>query len=327
MKKMKKLLAVLLSAMMVMSLTACGGSEGNKEATGEKKTLTIAYQYGMAYAPLQVMMEQKLIEKYAPNVTVDWQVLNSGAAITEGITAGDIDVGAMGVAPAITAITKGVPCKIFSAMSSQPHKIMTNDANINSLSDITADKKVALVNIGSFQHILLAMAADKELGDAHALDNNILAMSHPDGMTALLAGTVDCQLTTSPYVFKEAEEENIHELDSISSVWPDGNSFIVALASTKLHDEDPELYKALTSALSDAIDYLNNNQEEAAAMLCENEGVDQKTMLSWLQDPACGYSTETVGLMQMAEFMARAEFIETAPASYSDLVYDNVKGN
>ncbi len=324
MKKMKKLLAVLLSVMMVMSLTACGGSDEKEE---EKKTLTIAYQYGMAYAPLQVMKEQKLIEKYAPDVTVDWQVLNSGAAITEGITAGDIDVGAMGVAPAITAVTKGVPCKIFSAMSSQPHKIMTNDANIKSLSDISSDKKIALVNIGSFQHILLAMAAEKELGDAHALDNNILAMSHPDGMTALLAGSVDCQLTTSPYVFKEAEEENISELTSISNVWPDGNSFIVALASTKLHDEDPELYKALTSALSDAIDYLNNNKEEAAAMLCENEGVDQKTMLGWLQDPACGYSADTVGLMQMAEFMARAEFIEKAPENYSDLVYDNVKGN
>ena len=63
--------------------------------------------------------------------------------------------------------------------------------------------------IGSIQHILLAMAAKEQLGDAHALDNNIAAMAHPDGMTALLSGSVKCQLTTSPFVFKEAEKEDM----------------------------------------------------------------------------------------------------------------------
>ena len=323
----KKVTALLLATLLFVSLTACGNNNSASTDANGNKTLTIAYQYGMAYAPLQVMMEQKLIEKYYPNVTINWQVLNSGSAITEGIAANSIDIGAMGVAPAITAITRGVPCKIFSAMSSQPHKIMTNNPNINSLSDMTPETKIALVNIGSIQHILLSMAAEKELGDAHALDNNILAMSHPDGMTALLSNSVECQLTTSPYVFKEEAEGNIHSISSISEVWPDGNTFIVALASTKLYDENPELYTAVVNALSDAITYMNENQEDAAAMLCEKEGVDQATMLSWLQDPACGYSTETAGLMQMAEFMASAGFIEEAPAEYSALVYDNVKGN
>lgn len=253
--------------------------------------------------------------------------MNSGSAITEGMASGSIDVGTMGVGPTITAIMKGVPCKIFSAMSSQPHQILTTNPEINSLSDITPETKIALVNIGSIQHILLAMAAEKELGDARALDQNILAMSHPDGMTALLSGSVECQLTTSPYVFKAGADEKVHTLSSISEVWPDGNSFVLALASNKLHDENPELYKAVTEALAEAIDYMNEHQEEAAAMLCENEGVDAATMLSWLQDPACGYSTETVGIMQMAEFMQRAGFIEKAPEDYSELVFENVKGN
>ena len=326
-KFVKKVVAVLLMMTLCISMTACGKSKQYSEKAQGKAEITIAYQYGMAYAPLQILKEQKLIEKYYPDVTVNWQVLNSGSAITEGIAANSVDIGAMGVAPAITAIMRGVPCKIFSAMSSQPHKILSNNPAINNLSDITPETKIALVNIGSIQHILLAMAAEKELGDARALDNNILAMSHPDGMTALLAGSVECQLTTSPYVFKAEAEGSIHSLSSISEVWPEGNSFIVALASQKLHDENPELYKAVTDALAEAIDYMNENQEDVAALLCENEGVDQATMLSWLQDSACGYSTETVGVMQMAEFMESAGFIEKAPESYSDLVYENVKGN
>ncbi len=185
-----------------------------------------------------------------------------------------------------------------------------------------------MVNIGSFQHILLAMAAKEQLGDAHALDNNIVAMAHPDGMNALIAGSVECQLTTSPYVFKEAEEEGISEVEALESVWPSGNSFIVGVASTSLQEENPELYDAVVQAMEDAIAYLNENKEEAAEMLCENEGVDAATMLKWLNDKDCVYTTETKGVMDFANFMAENGFLENdGPKALSDLVFDNVKGN
>ena len=317
---MKKKICIVMMVLLIVIMAGCGKADDNSK-------LTIAYQYGMAYAPLQVMKEQGLIEKYYPDVEIDWQVLNSGSAITEGMIANSIDVGAMGLAPAITAISKGVPSKIFSAMSSQPHKIMCNNPDIQSISDISAQDKIALVNIGSFQHILLSMAAEKELGDPHALDNNIVAMSHPDGMTALVSGSVACQLTTSPYVFKEAEYENVFALSSISDVWPEGNTFIVALATTELHEKNPELYNAVVNAHADAIKYINENPVDVANMLCEKEGVDYETMLSWLEDPACGYAPDTVGVMEMAEFMERVGFVENAPDNYSDYVYENVKGN
>ncbi|WP_269476881.1 ABC transporter substrate-binding protein [Hominibacterium faecale] len=323
MKHRKKLIAIILTLILTVSLAACGGDSDS----GAKNKLTIAHQYGMAYAPLQVMKEQKLIEKYYDGVEIEWSVLNSGSAITEGFAGGSIDVGAMGVGPAITGITSGVPYKICSNMSAQPHKIMTNNPKIKSLKDIK-DEKIALVNMGSFQHIVLAMAAKEQLGDAHALDNNIVAMSHPDGMSALLSGSVDCQLTTSPYVFKEAAETGISEVEALESVWPSGNSFIVAVASTSLQEENPELYDAVVKAFDDAIEFLNSNTKEAAEMLCEAEDVDAATMEKWLKDKDCVYSTETKGLMDFANFMSDNGFLENdGPKDISDLVFDNVKGN
>lgn len=324
MKHVKKLIAVALVLIMALcSLTACGSSTSSDEA----QNLTIAHQYGMAYAPLEVMKQQQLIEKnYDGEVTVEWSTLNSGSAINEGFASGDIDVGAMGLGPAITAVTSGIPAKICSNMSAQPHKIMTNNPDIKTLEDV-GNKQIALVNIGSFQHILLAMAAEEQLGDAHALDNNIVAMSHPDGMSALTSGSVELQLTTSPYTFKE-EAEGMTEVEALESVWPEGNSFIVALASTDLQENNPELYQAVVDALAEAIDWINNNKEEAAEMLCENEGVDAETMLEWLNDPACIYSTETKGVMEFANFMAENDFLENdGPESLSDLAFDNVEGN
>ena len=324
MKKARKIIAASLIAVVAVCFTASGGGDSSESGA---KTLTIAHQYGMAYAPFEVMKEQKLIEKYYDGVEVEWSTLNSGSAINEGFASGDIDVGGMGVAPAITGVTSGVPYKIASNMSAQPHRIMTNDDSIQTLSDIT-DEKIALVNIGSIQHVLLAMAAEEQLGDAHALDNNIVAMAHPDGMSSLLSGSVECHLTTSPYVYKEAAEEGIHEVEALESVWPDGNSFILMMASTDLYENDPELYQAVLSALEEAITWINENKEEAAEMLCEAEDVDAATMLEWLNDPACVYSTETKGVMDMANFMAENDFLENeGPSSMSDLAFDNVVGN
>lgn len=321
--KCKKIIAAVAAAGMIFGLSACGGSSSESGSD----SVTIAYQYGMAYAPFEVMKEQGLVEKYYDGAEVEYSILNSGSSINEGVVSGDVDIGAMGVGPAITGVTSGVPYKIAANVSAQPHKIMTNDENIQSLSDIT-DEKIALVNIGSIQHVLLAMAAEAELGDAHALDNNIVAMSHPDGMSSLLSGSVECQLTTSPYVYKEAAEEGIHEVEGLESVWPDGNSFIVMMASTDLYEKNPELYQAVVSALEEAITWINENKEEAAEMLCEAEDVDAQTMLEWLNDPACVYSTETKGVMDMAEFMSENDFLENeGPSSMSDLAFDNVKGN
>lgn len=317
---MKKLLCMLLvSLLLVASVLPITGS------VAEEK-LSIAYQYGLAYLPLIVMKEQGLIEKNYPGVAVEWQMLNSGSAINEGIITGSIDIGAMGASPAITGIAKGIPYRIFTSMSAQPQVITTNNEKIKSLADITADNKISVVNIGSIQHIFVAMAAKNELGDAHALDNNIVAMSHPDGMAALLAGSVDCQMATSPYVFME-RAAGMFEIDSVAKVWPEGNVFIVGVASQKLKDERPELYNAVVKAMQEAVDYLTNNQEEAAAALCATLEVDKETLLSWMQDPGCVFSTATKGLGQMAQFMVEEDFVEADSLTFADLVYENVQGD
>lgn len=338
MKKMKKMkrVAALVFALMTMvvmcfAFTGCGSEESaDTEGSGNAAQLTIVQQYGMAYAPLKVMEEQGLIEKcYDGDVEVNYQTLNSGASINDAFVAGDVDVGLMGVAPAITgSLNEGIPYKICSGISAQPHRLMTNDANIKTLKNLGESDQIALVNIGSFQHILLAMAAKEQLGDAHALDNNITAMAHPDGMTALLNKSVKCQLTTSPYVFKEAEEDGISEVDVIESVWPEGNSFIVACASEKLYSDNPDLYKAVNDAFAEAIDFINKNPEEAAELLCVDEDVDAETYLGWLQDSACAYSTELTGVSVMAKFMTEEGFLEDVQFNdISDIVYDGVEGN
>lgn len=342
MKKRVRIAAMCMSFMFLIA--GCGKGEETKDAPkeqnqaeqeesaqGEEAVLNIAYQYGLAYAPLGIIQEQGLIEKAYEDatgnkVTVTWNQMSSGADINTGISGGSIDAGFMGVGPAVTGVTKGVGYKIFTNLSGQEHGIMTNDENIKSFDDlIGSSNQIALVNIDSFQHILLAMALENAGHDPHALDSNIVAMAHPDGMTALQSGNVSCHLTSSPYIFKEREDNKLHEIKDVADAWGVEGSFIVGVASEKMHNDNPELYQALCDAVAEAVDFMNNSPEEAAKITCQFDGNTEQEELEYIKKS--NYTVETKGLFELASFMARTEFIENAPGSYEDLVFDNVSGD
>lgn len=322
---MRKVLSVITAAVLVLTcltvLTSCGGGR-----TDDIPELTIAYQGGIGYAPIHIMENKSLIEKnYGSEVKVNFQKLDSGADINTGIIGGTIDIGCMGVAPAITAVANGVPAKIMSNLCSQSHGLMTNDSSIKTLSDI-GDTQIALVNIGSIQHILLAMAAEKELGDAHALDNNIVKMAHAEGYAALESGTYKLHLTSAPFINRERENDKYTEIKAVNEVWPDGNSFLVALASTELAENNPDLFDAVKKSINEAIDFINNDKEGAAEIVATYLGQDAQTTLSDLNDPTSSFFTELKGVGDMADFMFRADFIENE-VNFDDIKFDNVTGN
>ena len=320
--KFRKIIAVVLCTLLCMAAFGCSAGE-SKEA----KKLTIAYQGGIGYAPIHIIEAKELIQKYYDgDVEVEFQQLDSGAAINEVIIGGNIDIGCMGVAVAVAGVANGIPYKVMSNLYSSQNGLMTNDPDIKTLADIESDDLIALINTGSIQHILLAMACEKELGDAHALDNNISPMAHADGMAALESGTVTLHLTASPFLDQERENENYHELTEVAEVWPKGNSFLVAAASTALYEEDPKLYEAVCAALDEAIAFLNEDKDAAAEIEKDVLELDKEKVLEYLNQEGSLFTANVTGAGDMVEFMYRAEFINKE-ISVSDLLYDNCSGN
>lgn len=319
MKRLSRILALALAGCLLAgSLSACGGSK--KEAK-----LNIAYQYGMGYAPMIIVQEQNLISKhYGSEVEINWQVMNSGSAINESVTAGEIDIACMGIAPFITGVSKGIPYKLYSAMSAQPMGLNTTHADKTTLADFTADDKIALVSYGSIQHIMLGMACEAELGDPHALDQNIINMAHPDGMQSLLSDSVAAHLTTAPYYNMELEDETIHEIESVSEAFPKDCTILVAAATEQLFEENRELYDAVAAATKEAMAYIHSNPADVAALLCENEGVTQEVMESYLADPRCNYATLPQGVLEVAAFMERGEFAESVPTTLEEIYFPDL---
>lgn len=326
MKTLKKLVTCILSLSLVLSFAGCGSAENSDSSGNAKKKITIAYQQGIGYAPIHIMEAQKLIEaNYDGEVEVTFQLLASGAAINEGIIGGNIDIGCMGTAPAISGVVAGIPYKCIANLTSQPNGLMTNKDNIRSLADITPEDKIALINTGSIQHIYLAMAAEKVLGDAHALDNNIQPMQHAEGMAALESGTVALHLTSSPFLGQERANENYYEIEDVVNVCPVGNTFLVAMASTKLA-EDTALFEAVQKAFTQASDLINTDKDAVADIEVNYLSMDRETIMGYLTSPDSTYDSKLKGVGTIVDFMYRAGFI-TKELKFDDFKFDSVLGD
>ena len=324
----KKLISILLSITIISTLVGCnsgGNSDNENTNTANKKDkITIAYQYGIQYGPIEIMQHQKMLEEKLPNVEIEYIIQPSGAAINEGVISGDIDVAYMGGAPFLIGYDKGVPYKMYSAISGISMGLITWDENINSLADFKDNDKIAVVSIGSMQHILLSMAAEKELGDSKALDKYLVSMSHPDSLTALLSKTdVKAYLASPPFYNKALKEEGFKEILSISEMMGGNYNHIVGVVSNNFAESYPEEFKALIEATNEAIDLINTDLDKSAEILAEMEGTEKEEMTQYLQIEQGNYKSEITTIMETAQFMEREGYISKAPESLDEILVNN----
>jgi ABC-type nitrate/sulfonate/bicarbonate transport system substrate-binding protein len=96
---MKRIVIVLVAAMVVWSWGAPQAPHVPAAFAQEAKQLRIVKQPGLGYLQLIVMRELKLIEKRAPGVELEWRQLTSGPVIRDAMIAGQMDIGSGGLGP------------------------------------------------------------------------------------------------------------------------------------------------------------------------------------------------------------------------------------
>ncbi len=294
----------LISALCVLLLLA--GCAGRKE-----QSITVAQQYGTAYAPIAVMRELALLEQELPDsVTVKWVQLANTAAIRESMLGGETDFACMAIPPFLIGRDAGMEWQICSGVSRVPMGLTTSDPTLTSLADITPDMRIALPQPGSIQHILLAMAASRELGEARRFDDQLVTLSHPDGMNALLSGgEVSLHFTTSPYLQQEQQAGMTLLLDGEEAM---GQPYtgIVAVAGQSLYHENPKVYQAFLKALEEAIRWIQENPQEAAQLLAPLYGMEPDALLQEMTAPGAAYTTEVAGVEAFERFMLEEGYLK-----------------
>lgn len=315
---MKKFV-IILSMMALLLTTGCAKTE----TAGGEKTIRIAEQYGIAYAPVQIMKAQGLLEKNCPGIDISWEQMSNTAAIREAMVADRLDAGFMAIPPFLIGWDNGMDWKIATGLSSVPTGLVTK-TSISGLAELGEKDRIALPQPGSVQHILLAMACDRDFGNPQKLDNNLLTLSHPDGMNALLSGSdVTAHFTSTPYLEKELSTEEFHQILSGNEAFGDEFSFIVGVTTKKLHDQNPQVYAAFNQSVAEAITFINDHPQEAAIILSEAYELPEAEVLAYLSAADTKYSTTVKGLQTFSDFMLKTGYLKKSYESPEAVVWEH----
>lgn len=292
---------ILVIAIISTMLLSC-----NKE----DKQLVIAEQFGLAYAPVQIMKEKGFLSEKLNGYEIEWVKLGNTTAIREAMIADKLDVGFIGVPPFLIGYDNEMEWGIFSGLSSSPLGLVSSDSSIKSLADIKATDRIVLPQPGSIQHILLSMASEKEFSNASKFDEQLVTMKHPDGMTTLLSDNeVNLHFTSPPYLFEELKDDSTSLVISGDECFGGDFTFIVGITSKELR-ENEKLYSHLQVALQEAIDFINNNKEESIEILSNYYDYDKEVLIDYIYNQNIKYTTEVNGLTNFIDFMHRNGYID-----------------
>ncbi len=316
------LLTLLLALAVIQA-----GLVGCAAKPASELRIRIADQFGLGYAPFTIMLEEGLIEKHLPGVILETVKLGSGGAVSEAMVAGTLDIGFMGMPPFLIGWDKGVQWKIAGALDSMPLFLLTYQDDILQFEDFKPGHKIALPGPGSNQHILLAMAAEQELGDAGALDDLIVALPHPDAAAALLAHReVTAYYSAPPYQFELLKSDpSLRVVAEGAEAFGENFSYIVAVASESFHRQSSDAYQAFVQALEDALAMLRDQPVKAAAILAAADGkVAASAYEEYITWPGVSWDIAPAGMMRYAEFMHQAGYISRIPSGVRDVTYPNL---
>ena len=306
-------------------------------AQAEVNEVRITKQFGLGFLPLMVMEDQKLVEKQSkaaglPEVKGVFMTLSNPAAMNDGLLSGQIDYGTNGPPAVITiwARTKGSGNEIkgVAGMVLTPMWLNTNNPNVKSIRDFTEKDKIAVTAVKvSIPAIIMQMAAVKEWGkDNYAkLDPLTVSMSHPDGMAAFLSKRdVTAHFTSPPFMYKELEQPGVQRIMSSDDVMGGPTTFSNLYSTSKFHDANPRVYKAVLAAFIEAIDLINKDKKQAAEIYLRISG-DKKSTVAEIQkqieDPNLVFTATPRNIQKYADFMFDVGSIKTKAASWKDIYF------
>ncbi len=296
-------------------------------AAEEAKQLRIVKQPGLGYLHLIVMREQKLLEKRLPGVEIEWRQLTSGPVIRDAMVAGQMDIGSGGLGPFIQAIDRGLDWKTLGALNEMPLFLNCARADIKGLKDLKPTDRIAMPAIGSIQHVALQMEAEKELGNAKALNQQVVAMSHPDGTAAILSKReITCHLSSPPFQYEQLRDPGIHKVFDSYRAAGAPHTFNLTWASDKWLKSNPRLAQAFIDALKDATAFVANKPAEAAQLYVTSEKSKSTPgqILEIMRQDGIKYTMTPSGLIKFASFMQKIGMTKTVPASWRDYAVESL---
>jgi sulfonate transport system substrate-binding protein len=265
--------ALLVAAGTLLAATGCAEGEA---ADADSRALNLDYA---TYNPLSlVIKDQGWLEAALADedVEVTWVKSDGSNKANESLRAEAIDIGSTAGSAALLARANGSPIRTIDIYS-QPEWaaiVVPKGSKITEVADL-AGKQVAATK-GTDPYFFLLQALEAEGVDAS--DVTVENLQHADGWAALNNGAVDAWAGLDP-IMAAAEQEGAKLLYR----QVDFNTYGFLNANQEFLDEEPELAQVVVDAYAKAREWIQENPDEAVAILAAEAAIDEsvaKTVLT-----------------------------------------------
>lgn len=265
-------LALGLALLLAVFVAACGDddeSDSSGGSGGEPTKVAIGTQPWIGYGPLWVADEQGFDIDHG----VDIELVNfsTDQDLESGFASGKFQAANNANNTLIRLADLGLDYKIvlMEDVSLEADAVVSCDPEIRSIEDVEG-AKVAFEEF-SVSDVLFRYA----LGEAGVSFDSIDYIPIPaaDAGTAAVAGRVDVAVTYEPYLQAAVKEGEDCEIIYTAGENPGLISDALAI-NTEFAESDPDAVAGVLQAWGDAVDYYNENTEDAQAIIAENVGSD-----------------------------------------------------
>src|SRR5262245_19778494 len=273
----------LRRAILVFALITAALVREARVAMAEVSEISVAQQFGVAFLPLIVMRNGRLIEKQAQKMgigalKVNWHTFGSGADMTTALISQTLDLASGGTGPVLQIWdrTKGnLDVKGVAALGSLPLYLNSINPKVRTIKDLTNSDRIALPAVKvSIQAVLLQMAAAQTFGvDKYdALDRLTVSLNHPQALVALLSGTeITAHFAAAPFQDQELKDPRVRRVLNSYDVLGGPGTLNSLYTTSKFRSENPNVLAAVLAALREAMMLINRDKLWATRIYIEEE--------------------------------------------------------
>ncbi|MFA5065558.1 MAG: ABC transporter substrate-binding protein [Dehalococcoidia bacterium] len=254
----KLLMSIVLASLLFLPISGLWGC-----APGKPSSIRIGYLLGdLHQLPFFVAQDKGFFTEEGLDIEVVGP-FEAGPAEMDALAAGQIDMGYVGMAPAVMAAARKIPLSIVSGVNLEGSGLVTR-TDITTISELKS-KKIATPAPGSIQYVMFGMLlAGNNLGynDIELIPGTV---KPPDMPQSLQTGRIDGYFVWEPFVAKSVVGGYGKVLVESKDIWPGHPCCVIVAGGDFIRSQDSAVASVIR-AHRRAIDYIEANPDEAKAI-------------------------------------------------------------
>jgi NitT/TauT family transport system substrate-binding protein len=293
----------------------------------------IGLGFGLAFLPLYICQDLKLVEKRAKELHLDvktnYQRFLGSGPMQDAIASGAIDMGPYGTAPLLAAWEKAkdTPAQILavSGITTMPLTLVSNQPNVATIADFQPADRIAMPSLTAPQMYVLEMQSEKTLKAYDKLRDQVVVMSPSEAVTALAdgSGPVTAYFASPPFTQLALRDAKVHRVLSSVDVINGKASFLIMGATRAYIEAHPQMPEAIGKAMEDAARIIRSDPRRAAQIYLTHEpsmSLSGPLIEAVLREIKDEFGSAVYGVQVFADFMGRHGELKTPPKSWKDIV-------